>query len=64
MSCRINVLPPDAADDARARDLVAACPDLLAADRRDEFRWLARAWGIPEATIERLWRRLRATPPA
>ncbi|HSB61447.1 MAG TPA: hypothetical protein VLI67_06990 [Vicinamibacteria bacterium] len=62
MTCRVLASPPAAASEARIRDLVLACPDLLRHERKEEFRWLARASGVPAEAVERLWRRLADLP--
>ncbi len=63
MSCRFSV---SGASRWRVADLIGGADvgelyrDLVDADRRDDFRWLALSQGVPPERIEELWRFLRS----
>lgn len=67
MSCRFSV---SGAGRRRVADLIGGAEvgelyrDLVRADRRDDFRWLALSQGVPPERIEELWRFLHTSERA
>ncbi len=61
MSCRLSVSPRRRVAELVTAEAAELYRDLVRADRRDDFRWLARSQGVPAERIDELWIFLRVS---